>query len=459
MRLLPKTVIESEEYWQSIKGYNKWFIELRKYAVVSLVLMMVVIQFVLGIGLTDIQFYGIAFTAVMIFCYNLFFQSIQKKIENNEKSILNSLELSFLQILLDLISLSIVVYLTGGIEAPIFLFFIFHMIIGSLLLPEKVIYTVAVLLIGSFSTFSLLEYYQIIPHMELNGLFKNPIYNDINFVAGFLGIFSFSILISIKLTSKITQELYSRERQLKLALQEINQAEESKQKYIMAVVHELKSPIVAATSQLELVNGGYVGEVPDAVKSKTVKAKDRLAESIENINNILHVSKFKLLNQIEKSDVDLGELIDEIVETNSPYAEKKKIKLTYDNRLKDKLITADKLLLKLAVSNLVSNSVKYTPEIGTVKVTTFDSEDKIDISIEDDGIGIPKKDQDKIFEDFYRASNLKGKRIEGTGTGLSIVKQIIESHSGNISLESPSTLSKEGRPGTKFTITLKKEYL
>ena len=117
-------------------------------------------------------------------------------------------------------------------------------------------------------------------------------------------------------------------------------------------------------------------------------------------------------------------------------------------------MAGDRVLLNLVFSNLIGNAVKYTPADGKVEIAVTQSIGHYIVSISDTGIGIPTKELDRVFEDFYRATNTAGKQIEGTGTGLSVVKQIVESHNGEISVISPAEGGTKENPGTTFTVTL-----
>ncbi len=436
-----------DTFTESPVKYNHWFIRLRYFAFASLIVFLASINVFFQISNCQ-NILGIL-VLIFIFIYNTL---LKRKLDRTRLDENNSQQIAFYQIVLDILSLSVLVYATGGIEAPIFLFFIFHMILGSLLLPRKDITLIACFIVITFSGLSLLEYFSVIPHQEINGLFSQPLYNDINFVAGILIIFTSVIFISIYLTGKISGDLRERELQLKNAYESLRDAEASKQKYIMAVVHELKSPIAASISYIELIKGNYLGEVNEAVAEKLSKTRERLKESIDNINDILYVSKFKLLNKINKEKVDLAELIDIIIEKQQVKADKKNIKISFDRGIEAEEHNGDPILLNLAFSNLIGNAIKYTPEKGVVSIKL--EEDKITIS--DDGIGIPANDIKKLFAEFYRASNAVKSKIEGTGTGLYLVKQIIEEHGGKIKVISPSGIGNESRPGTEFVIKLGK---
>lgn len=438
----------NNDHSESINRYNTWFIKLRWYAVAALISFVVTLKYLFGIEITSIQLYSYAATTLLIAFYNLYFQQNSKPSNRvADRAHLNSL----FQIILDLLFLSILIYFSGGVEAPIFLLYIFHMIIGSMILPEKLMFIIASILILFLSLFSALEYFDLIHHQTLNGLYPFQLYKSANFVIGFLTLFSFAILMSVKLTSRIINELYGRESQLRRALEEVNDAEISKQKYLMAVVHELKSPIAAASSNLDLVLGKFVGEVGEPALEKLTRSRERLAESISSINSILRFSQFRLINKLELEEISLSHLIEEVVLKIRPLSERKKIKIVFNSNDKYEL-DGDKVLLSLVFSNLISNAVKYTQANGTVKVEIVKEGINLTISVYDDGIGIPSEDLPKVFDEYYRASNVKG--IEGTGTGLSTIKKIVESHEGIINVKSPSRIGSKTRPGTEFHISL-----
>lgn len=444
-----KSLLSYTEQSKSVILYNNWFIKLRWYAAAALILFIVLLRFVFGFGFTAIQYYSYITTVLFILAYNIFFyRTIDKP---GHVSFVSPKKSALFQILLDLLSLSVLVYFSGGVEAPIFLFFIFHMIIGSMILSEKLMYFIASVLISFLILFSAFEYNNLIEHMAITGLYPIELYKSLNYVAGFLSLFTFVLLMSIRLTSKIVRELYSREAQLRRALHEVDEAEKSKQKYLMAIVHELKTPIAAASSNLDLVLGNYVGEIGKQALDKLSRSKERLNESISSINNILRFSQFRLLNKIEPQELPLVELLDSVVKKIKTIADRKSIKI--DFIITESLfVVGDVVLLELAFSNLLSNSVKYTAENGNIRVEVQSDATNVKINIADDGIGIPAEDLPKIFEEYYRASNAKS--VEGTGTGLSTVKQIIESHKGNIKIKSPSSIGTIKRPGTEFQIIL-----
>jgi signal transduction histidine kinase len=453
MILIPKYVQIYDEYFKTIKRYNNWFIELRYAAILSLVTLLLILNILPGIQLSFFQNISIIIITAIILIYNFHFNNLIKLKKKEDQVVL-----SFIQIVADLVSLSALIYLLGGIEAPIFLFYIFHVIIGSIILPVGVVYSLVSICLLVFTILSSLELVGIIPHQKIIGLFNFEFYNNLNYLVVFLGIFASLIFISIFITSKIVKDLYEREQQLKRALDDLCQAEKSKQKYVAAVVHELKSPIAAASSILDLILGDFLGDVSEVIKDKVVRAKERISESIQMINQMVRFSRFKLLNKIEIEHVNLSEMIRKYILSIKPLAEKKNIYINVkQNQEDDIFLNCDRNLFELVFSNLFNNAVKYNNQNGELLVELIVKDELLTIDISDTGIGIPKSDKEKIFEEYYRASNVK--QVEGTGTGLNIVKSIIENHNGTIKFYSPSKINSEIGTGTTFSISLKQNIL
>lgn len=456
MRLFPIEVKNYDKYWESLRKYNTWFIQLRYMAVIALLLLLVFLSRVLQFEFTRIQYIFLGSTAIGIFLYNVYFRHYCERI-NEGTAKFNSIQAALAQICLDLFSLGVIIYFMGGIETPLLFFFIFHMIIGSIILPKKLMYRIAAVIILVVFSMSMLEYHEIIEHHSIGGLFQSVYYTELSYVITINLIFGATLPITIYLTNKISRELQRREVALKEAYDLLEEAEKSKQKFIIAVVHELKSPIASATSQLNLITNGFVTE-KEEIDAKVNRATIRLDESINRINDILKISKFKLLNSKEDKLINLPQLIKKNIEDYSEKAKNKNIKLAYSNGVNDSenpvQIMGDEVLLNLVFSNLIGNAVKYTVGDGEVSVTHKIEENKHQIKITDSGIGIPAGEFEKVFQEYYRASNTKSKKIEGTGTGLSIVKQIIEQHKGEINIKSPSAIGTKEKPGTEFIISL-----
>lgn len=452
IKLVPSWAVDYQEYWDSIKNRNNWFIQLRYGAIVMLLMMFLVVHFIFKFNFYPIQRYWFVGISSSIIIYNTLFFVIRKKIECVPGKF-NALHFSLLQMILDLIALTLLVYFTGSIETPLYMLFIFHMIIGSLILPRHVILTMSGILIIVFSTIVMLEHLGIIYHYHVSVLYSEENVHNIKFIISTLSIFIFTIFTTVFITSRIANKLYKREQQLKETLEALNRAEETKQKYIMAVVHEIKSPIVAAQSLVELISNGYLGEINIKVKEKLLRTRKRTDEALNLINNILRISKLKLLDEITYEDVDIQKFIQMVVDQKIELLTNKKIRFKIkDSRKNKSAIQSDPVMLELVFSNIIGNAIKYSHENQQIIVDISNTNKFINIDISDMGIGIPEDEIHKIFQQFYRATNITSKQVEGSGLGLSLVKEIVERLNGSINIASPSKIGNKKYPGTTVSI-------
>jgi signal transduction histidine kinase len=452
--LIPSWARNYREFWDTLKERNLWFIKLRYGASGMLIIFLLSAELLLRIKLTGEQILAITIITLSIFFYNIVLHYIGRFIKPEETKF-NPLHLSLLQMVLDFTSLLTLVYYTGGIESPLNMLFIFHMIIGSLILPGFVIYSIAVYIILAFSAIIFLEYYGVLNHHEVEGLLNFSLYNNLDYCFTFLTIFAFVMLISVMIANKIVKQLYRMEQDLLTALDKLNAAEIEKQKYIIGIVHELKTPLAAVQSYLNLILQKFLGPLNEKVEEKLNRASQRSEEAIKMINDVLRISKLRLLDEIAFEEVDISETICNVFEKQKINADIKKINLEIKkNNPGIRKVSGDRFLLELALSNITANAIKYTGSGGKVKIILDDNYKENIIKICDSGVGIPHEELDKIFTDFYRASNIRKLGFEGAGLGLSFVKQIIEKHGGKISVQSPSEIGTAENPGACFTVNL-----
>jgi signal transduction histidine kinase len=454
LNLVPSWTHHYEEFWTSIRKRNLWFIKLRYGAVAMLASFLISAEFLLQIKLSYTQHNLIIIITSSILFYNVIFHFIRRFVKSDAAKF-NPLHLSFLQIIFDLTALMLLVYYSGGIESPLYMLAVFHMIIGSLILPGSIIYPIAGLVVLSFASVCFSEYLAIIPHQPLTGLLHFRLYDDLNYIIAFNIVFTFALFMIVVITNKIAKQLFKQEQDLVESFDKLNAAEIEKQKYIMGIVHEIKTPLTAVHSYIELILHKFLGPLNEKVEERLKRANLRSTEAIELINDVLKISRLKLLNETAHEEIFIEEIINNIFDKQNANVRLKNISLKYSDERKTKQkISGDSVLLDIAFSNLISNAIKYVGENGLVYVTSTEGNNKTSLLICDNGVGIPEEEQEKIFNDFYRASNVKQKGYEGTGLGLSVVKQIIERHGGSISVESPSRIGTKEKPGACFCITL-----
>ena len=454
LKLIPEWAYNYEEYWNTIKSRNLWFIQIRYAAFLMLVAMFTIAIYIFEFSLTEVQIYWLIGISIAILFYNITLHVFRSKLKCTPGKF-NPLHYSLIQMILDLIALTLIVYFSGSLETPLYMLYIFHMIIGSLILPVRVIFVIASGMILIFSSIVMLEFFGIIPHYHIKEIYSAENVHNVRFILSSLGIFIFTIYTSVGITSRIAKRLYKREQQLKETLEELNNAEEAKQKYIMAVVHEIKSPIVAAQSIIEMVKQGYVGDVSNKIEEKLIRTIVRTEEALALINNILRISKLKLLGEVTFEKVDVLNSINLVTDKKSESIQSKNIQYEIKDLRKEKDdIDSDPMLIELVFSNVIGNAVKYTPENGKILIELMNENGFLQTIISDSGIGIPQNEIEKIFQQFYRATNLPSKKYEGSGLGLSLVKEIVERSNGKIEIKSPSKIGTKNNPGVSVIVKL-----
>lgn len=236
-------------------------------------------------------------------------------------------------------------------------------------------------------------------------------------------------------------------KQIETAMENLKEAEKIRREFTANVSHELKTPLTSINGYAEMIANGMVeGDEVQKFAGIIKKEGTRLLTLIESILNLSKLED----ETIEKTyeDIDLYEIANEIVNRVNPQAISHKVNL--DVRGEAVFISANRRMIEDLIYNLIDNAVKYNVENGMVLVSVYNEGNYGVISVKDSGIGIPKEEQDRIFERFYRIDKSRSKKIEGSGLGLSIVKHIVEYHNGLITLES------EIGEGTTITVKLPK---
>ena len=233
-------------------------------------------------------------------------------------------------------------------------------------------------------------------------------------------------------------------------IKKLEQMADFRKRFIGDVSHELKSPIFAAQ--------GYIHTLLDGA-DQDIKVRDKFLQKAGKSVDYLDVlvQDLLLLSQIETGNVtmffdyfDLIKLVEEVYEYYEHRAAKKAISLEIKYDQAPMIVFADYSRILQVMQNLVSNAVKYNKERGKVIIQLQEKEEFIQIDISDNGIGLPKKDVNNIFNRFYRVDRSRSKKSGGTGLGLAIVKHLLDSHYSKIDVK-----SKLGS-GTSFTFTLPK---
>lgn len=219
--------------------------------------------------------------------------------------------------------------------------------------------------------------------------------------------------------------------------------------FLNNMTHELKTPIASISLASQMLNDSKVSKSPDFLSNLSTVIKDETQRLSVLIDKVLQTSIFESQQSIMNlKEENVNELIEKVVRNFS-------IKISQNNGKVNSLLEAenpfalvDNVHFTNVIYNLFENSVKYTTKDLVLTIKTWNERDQLFISIEDNGIGIKKEDQKRIFERFYRVSTGNLHNVKGFGLGLAYVKKIVTEHKGKIDVES------ELGVGTKFIIQI-----
>ena len=224
----------------------------------------------------------------------------------------------------------------------------------------------------------------------------------------------------------------------------ILEAASVRQDFTANVSHELKTPLTAISGYAELIGTGMVGgDQVIHIAEQIHQNSDRLLSLINDIIRLSELDHQELPRRF--APVDLLDLAEECCGNLSVSAEKRHLSLACEGE--SAVLSADRDLLKELLENLIQNAIQYNRENGSILVRTGQENDRPFLSVNDTGIGIPKNQQERIFERFYRVDKSRSRETGGTGLGLAIVKHIAEIHGAEITVDS------EPGKGTCVTVT------
>ena len=226
-----------------------------------------------------------------------------------------------------------------------------------------------------------------------------------------------------------------------------------KNDFIHHLTHEFKTPISTISLAAQMLNDESVAKSPTMVKHTTKIINEETKRLRLQVEKVLQMSLFDRgggLNNLKKEELDIDALMAGVVDTFNLKVQQFGGQIHMYLESEDPIIEGDKMHITNVFFNLMDNAVKYRREDANLEleVKTWNDGDKLNVSIQDNGIGIKKDDVKRIFEKFYRVQNGNRHDVKGFGLGLAYVKTIINAHKGDIRAES------ELGKGTKFIITL-----
>lgn len=346
------------------------------------------------------------------------------------------------QMVADLVLLTLMLFFSGGAGNPLILLYLFHLAISSILFPPRtsLYYALAAWLLPWFL------YWIDDPLIGPAG----PL--DRALTPAFSGLSAYSSVVAglWYFLSRITLDLDAKEKALREtsdkllgAYEQLKQLDVYKSRFLRQVVFQLKGPAIDMDFDLSEVERA-VARKGDKAQAPVQRAKKRVWTLLELVDDLVWLSRIEAEDvPFHKEWIEVYDTLLGRVQMVEGQARQKGIDLQLHGEQGVRL-RADKEAFERVADHLLSNAIKYSPNAaGPVLVEFKEGDGWLEVSVEDQGIGIPSKQRKKIFEEFFRASNARALEKLGTGLGLSIVKRILDWHGGKVDLIS------EGHQGTR----------
>src|SRR3989339_176580 len=223
-----------------------------------------------------------------------------------------------------------------------------------------------------------------------------------------------------------------------------------KSEFVSSVSHELKTPLTSISASIEMIEGGYAGDITPNVKHFMDIIRNNSNRLVGLVNDVLDFSRADAgVMNITKVPIGITGLVKAVVDELAPLAEQKGLSMIAEVMPNEVILQGDANRIKQVVVNLVGNALKFC-STGRIFVGVSEKETEVKMWIKDEGPGIPEDKQSRIFEKFFRADNGLRRETAGFGIGLALSKGIVEAHGGKIWFE--SAIGK----GTAFYFTLPK---
>ncbi|KAI3346216.1 HAMP domain-containing histidine kinase [Clostridium botulinum] len=229
---------------------------------------------------------------------------------------------------------------------------------------------------------------------------------------------------------------------------DVNNNKNLQENLLLNVSHDLRSPLNVILSILQFYESGYITGSDNMSKYMT-SIKRNSYRMLKLIDNLIDTTRLdKNYYKIERRNLDIVKLIENTISSIDKYAKQKNISLIFDTNVEKCIMAIDPGAIDRIIMNLLSNAIKFSYNNGNVYINLWKRNNQLNISVKDKGMGIPLKEQKKIFNRFMQSSNHKKIEQSGSGIGLALVESLTKAHNGKILLNS------EENKGSEFIIKL-----
>ena len=402
---------------------------------------------------------SLMFVALFVASYNLYYHVWLRDGREAARPLRHLQARAIVQIALDLSALIVTVHITGGLHSPALSFFVFHMAIGTTLLPIRTMYVVAssvclaLLAARILVAADLFRPYPPIEHISipggLSGMYMAAIATSVYGVIYLTGRVTSRLKQGSLHLLETTMQLGEKTAQLEQAFMEIKEIERRKSHYMRLSAHQLRSPLGTVKTSLDVLSQGFVDPSSERGARLLSGSVERVEGLLMIVNDLLGLAKIREGQSSTpwQPNVRIDRLVEDVLASLTPFARRREVEIQTEIQEDVRLAWSAPEDLGFALENLIQNAIKYSEPPARVWVNLQVAAEELRIEIIDEGIGIPEELQADIFLEFVRAPNAKH-LAEGTGLGLSIANEAVSLHGGTLELK-----SEEG-VGTTFVVTI-----
>ncbi len=356
----------------------------------------------------------------------------------------------WIQISVDLLVVTLLVYIIGSTDTYIAFTYLFHIALACIFFPPKSSLLVTLASAALYLTLVSLEVKGVLPDAGIlvNGRYQPA--KDSSMVMIFAWTAVFVWLVVWYFVSTLSAAVRKRDQQLRDANERLIRADEEKNQQMLCTTHELKAPFAGIENNIQLLKYEYWDEIPESVRDVINRIDARAQTLRERIGKILILGDLKSqpTRQKQAEAVDLKKVMDAILDELSEKAKNRNIAISVD--VPSAMVSGSPERLNILFSNLIANAISYSYEGGRVEVSAKQSAEKVVVSVSDYGIGIREDALPHIFEEYYRTKEASKFNKMSTGLGLSMVREIVRNLGLSIRVRS------QVGEGTTFEVTIPK---
>jgi len=428
----------------------RWFIIFRWALIAALVVFQILVLLasdtLIELGIVEQQNWPIAITVVL----SLTNVACIYALDYCPQSQYNSPSINlWVQIIVDLICLSVVVHYIGSTTTPVSFFYVLHIALACIFFSTRESLYVTILVCVMDSLVLFIENFTLVP-VPPSILIDTLSAENARGNSVLLWMVALDMLFFIVwyVVSRLSLVVRAHEHHLMDAHRQINQAQVEKDQYALLITHQLKSPLDAIRSQINLIRGGYLGESSVEIKDSLEKIDGRAQNMSSLILDLLRLERLKTtcLNTAGAESIDLEKTLQKCIDKLTPVANSKQVSLNVS--ISNFIYQGIPDQLEILLENIISNAITYSHNGSTVEITS--ELDRLNhsasITIADHGIGIESNDLPNIFNEYFYSPRAARHNKASSGIGLSIVKIAARNNKLQIKVNSEPSV------GTAFTV-------